>query len=83
MGSTAASRALSGESGKWKLENRKRNGSWIFKVEKIGIQRRGRRVHRGRGEEKKKVKREKRKEKPKRSGKREEGEARRAKVSDV
>jgi hypothetical protein len=35
MGSAAASRALSGESGKWKLENRKWNGSWIFKVVKV------------------------------------------------
>jgi hypothetical protein len=35
MGNAAASRALSGESGKWKLENKKWNGSWIFKVEKL------------------------------------------------
>jgi hypothetical protein len=35
MGSAAASGTLSGESGKWKLENRKWNGSWMFRVEKL------------------------------------------------
>jgi hypothetical protein len=35
MGSAAASGTLRGESGKRKLENRKWNGSWMFRVEKL------------------------------------------------